>query len=49
MLKPITRFPNRLLIRRAFKPNAKLKPGLRRPGATYRPSRGSPIRIPYEP
>ena len=48
MLKPMIRFPNRLLIRRAFKPNAKLKPGLRRPGATYRPSRAGPIRIPYE-
>ena len=30
-------------------PNAKLKPGLRRAGATYRPSRAGPIRIPYEP
>ena len=49
MLKPTIRFPSRLLIRRAFRPNAKLKPGLRRPGATYRPSRAGPIRILYEP
>ena len=49
MLKPTIRFPSRLLIRKAYKPNAKLKPGLRRLGATYRPSRASPIRIPYEP
>ena len=49
MLKPTIRFPSRLLIRRAFKPNAKLKPGLRPAGATYRPSRAGPIRIPYEP
>ena len=48
MLKPMIRFPSRLLIRRAFKPNAKLKPGLRRPGATYRPGRAGPIRILYE-
>ena len=48
MLKPTIRFPSRLLIRRAFKPNAKLKPGLRPAGATYRPSRAIPIRIPYE-
>ena len=48
MLKSVIRLQSQLLIRRAFKPNAKLKPGLRRPGATYRPGRAGPIRIPYE-
>ena len=48
MLKPVIRLPSQLLIRRAFKPNAKLKPGQRGLAVNFRPSRAGPIRIQYE-
>ena len=43
MLKPVLRFQSRLLIRRAFKPNAKLKPGRRVLAVQFRPNRAGPI------
>ncbi len=48
MLKSIIRFQSRLLVRRAFKPNARLKPGQRGRAVKFRPSRAGPIRIQYE-
>jgi hypothetical protein len=48
MLKPVLRYRIRLLIRRAFKPNAKSKPGLRGVAVTFRPGRAGPIPIQYE-
>jgi hypothetical protein len=42
------RSQSRLLIRRAFKPNAKFKPGLRGLAVKFRPSRAGPVRIQYE-
>jgi hypothetical protein len=48
MLRPMIRSQSRLLIRRAFKPNAKFKPGLRGLAVKFRPSRAGPVRIQYE-
>ena len=48
MLKSVFRLQSQLLVRRAFKPNAKLKPGQRGLAAKFRPSRVGPIRIQYE-
>jgi hypothetical protein len=44
-MKPVTRYQSRLLIRRAFKPNAKRKNRLRVPVVSCRPARASPIPI----
>jgi hypothetical protein len=48
MLKSIIRLQSQLLVRRAFKPSAKLKPGQRGLAVKFRPSRAGPIRMQYE-
>jgi len=48
MLKSVIRLQSQLLVRRALKPNAKLKPGQRGLAVKFRPSRAGPIRIQYE-
>jgi len=48
MLKSVIRLQSQLLVRRAFKPSAKLKPGQRGLAVKFRPSRAGPIRIQYE-
>jgi len=48
MLKSVIRLQSQLLVRRAFKPSAKFKPGRRGLAVKFRPSRVGPIRIQYE-
>jgi len=48
MLKPVIRFQSRLLIRKAFKLNAKLKPGQRGVAVRFRPCCAGPIQIQHE-
>jgi hypothetical protein len=48
MLKSVIRLQSQLLVRRAFKPKAKLKPGPRGLAVKFRPGRAGPICIQYE-